>query len=792
MAGSTKRSIEAGKGHVTLATEDSALQKGLADAKRRFEVWGKDIAKVGAVIAGMAAVITAPFLGGLSVLSNWAGEVKTAMRETGLGFEQVQMLADGLKVGLDELTPVMGKLSSFLHQAANGSHEANAALAELGLTISDLGNMNEEDRLLAIADAISKVGDANKRIALQREIFGRSGMNLNLEGGREGMRARRERAEELRGTQTPADFQAAKDYNRAVSEMKTASEGLWLSLGSVAAPIMREIIANVTEGIVIVRQWVNENRSLLTTLFRIGLIVGAAGSALLALAGGLAGAAVAVGYLASILAFLGGLLPALWGWYVWSDKIKYSVLGIVGAFRLFGVEVRQIWEPLGVLDDLFDSLVSTITEFASTAWDWIKESPLGEFATNAVDWFAKLWNSIEETWDSLVQFSNESGLTDILVMVGKIWLGFVAVNAVLLALGGYLAYVIAKFLTDTTALRALDWADGLKATFQAAKELLAFIFGPLIRIGESVSGSIGSMGSAIGRLGSYFSTAASEIASSFGEAWEVTRRGFGELFSSLISTAGAAWEGIKNAFAVGDWETLWAILKTAALLAWYQILDFVAPIWSAWKTALMDAFDVAWGALKTGFIILWGEVKAVAFETFAAIAREAAGLAHDLGLDRIRNSLEDQAHHMEVEASNARRDASLDAEIAAEKAERERRDRQMIADLEREMGGAAANPEIAALQEEFEGLNNYAAYQAYLNQSESIAPNAPGAGGDLGGRISATVSGTYFAAAVRGWLGSAGGVSPQERMQETLNQANLIAQQSLRELVRIQGAGVRN
>ena len=72
--------LKAGEGVVTL-TLDNQLKSGLDSAKGMFESWGKGVMALGASVAAAGAVVTAPFLQGLSVFSAWRSSVRTGMRD---------------------------------------------------------------------------------------------------------------------------------------------------------------------------------------------------------------------------------------------------------------------------------------------------------------------------------------------------------------------------------------------------------------------------------------------------------------------------------------------------------------------------------------------------------------------------------------------------------------------------------------------------------------------------------------------------------------------------------------
>lgn len=270
---SSAKSIELGRGHVTLGTNDAPLKSGLESAKALFQSWGKQIGILGASVAAVGASISAPFLYGLNTFASWGAEVRSTIRETGIDFERLDLILDGTRVSAEELVPAVAKMSEFLDAAAHGSTVANATLSELNLTIADLMGMTQGERLLAFAEAISRIGDAGTRIARQRDVFGRGGLALNLAGGRQGIQARADRMDVVEGVRTQADLAAANAYNAAFKEMRTAISAFWYTVGAAAAPAMAAIYRVMTEIVIPIRRWVEEHRTLASTIFHIGLVL---------------------------------------------------------------------------------------------------------------------------------------------------------------------------------------------------------------------------------------------------------------------------------------------------------------------------------------------------------------------------------------------------------------------------------------------------------------------------------------------------------------------------------------
>lgn len=263
----SKSSIEAGRGHVSLSVDSTALERGLQMAQVKMQSFGKGIAIAGVGIAAAGSAIVAPFMAGLAVFTSWGSEMREAMRDTGISFQELDDLMDGLNVGAEELVPAVAKMSAVLTDAASGSVSANNSLRELGLTIGELSSLSQGERVQRIAEALGNVADESKRISLQRDIFGRGGLALNVSGGAAGMQERRERRDYLEGTPSSGDMALAASTGKLFKEMNLAIAAIWREIGAAAAPVMKQFYTFVIDIVVRVRKWVEENRALLTTIF---------------------------------------------------------------------------------------------------------------------------------------------------------------------------------------------------------------------------------------------------------------------------------------------------------------------------------------------------------------------------------------------------------------------------------------------------------------------------------------------------------------------------------------------
>ncbi len=618
-------SIEAGKGHVTLGVNDANLRTGLAAAQSVFSDFAKGAAVSVAAIGAAGASIMAPFMRGLSVFADWGKEMSSAMRETGIGFGQLDELMDGLRVGADELVPATAKMSAFLNAAASGSAEANAAITQLGLNFSELAMMSQGDRMMRFADALSRVGDAAQRIALTREIFGKGGLSLNLQGGAEGIRARAARADVVEGVRTEADLELARAYNRAIGEMNLATKGFWATIGSIAAGPLTEIYKGTVEYIIAARQWVEQNKEMLTVALKVGMGLVGVSMAFGFVASAAFGAAFVLGKVVAVAMAVGGAFFWIPNLVIASDVLKYSLLGVTGVLRLFGVEIRSLWEPLAVVDEMFDSIVVTVTELNGIAWAWVQTSPITQAIVGLAGIAAGVW-AVHFAFNVLmVQMGGWAVLTaaysvgaSIAMLAWKVVM--LGVNAVVALFNFNLAatnFIVGLFTAGTGGMSVgLLLAKVSAWLFNAALTAMNALLAPgvliaaaatfgMIAVSLTVLGAAGY--AAFGAAQALFSVL-STMPTSTGPIAAITAmfREWGTIIREVYTALG------------DDTQAAMTIMQGGFALAVSQIRDLWPPLWRF----IQRGFDAVWDLMADTFKLKFLQAIAEAQRAFREMALE--------------------------------------------------------------------------------------------------------------------------------------------------------------------------
>ena len=101
-----------------------------------------------------------------------------------MGFGQAVAANGG---SIDAANQGIGRFAQFISKAAEGNREAQDTFKNLGISLSDLGNLSEEDLLRKTVEGLAQTGDNATRTAKSVEIFGKSFATVDLRGVNDGL-----------------------------------------------------------------------------------------------------------------------------------------------------------------------------------------------------------------------------------------------------------------------------------------------------------------------------------------------------------------------------------------------------------------------------------------------------------------------------------------------------------------------------------------------------------------------------------------------------------------------------
>ena len=230
------------------------------------------------------------------------------------------------------------------------------ALRKLQQSGKVLAGTTATQSLIAYADQIASIQDPSKRAEMAIKLFGKSGVMLlpMLANGSQGLQDMADQAADLGLIMSSDDAAAADTFGDAIDNLMMSIGGIQNRIGATLAPMLTDLVNRVTDVVITVSDFINENRELVVTLAQ--------------------WAAVGAGVLAGVAA-LGGAGLILSGIFT----------GLGGVFAL-------VVSPLGMLSVAILGATSAMVYFSGVGTSLL--SYLGDQWTALLDWILPVIDSI--------------------------------------------------------------------------------------------------------------------------------------------------------------------------------------------------------------------------------------------------------------------------------------------------------------------------------------------------------------------------------------------------------------
>lgn len=242
------------------------LAKGFDETGARSERFGKVLKGSGVAVATMATAIAAATATAAAFASEWsaaADEVAKTAKKLDVPVMQLQRLrfaAERSGVSADSLTGALKDMNKLLAEArANEDHPFAKVADAIGLSLERLAAMQPEQRLGAIADALTNVSDANLRARAALAFFGEeAGMHLApllMEGSR-GIQALGDEAQRLGKVFDEGAAAAAERLQDQLTNMRARASSVSVELATVLVPAASDVLEKFGD-------WVDKNDDLI-------------------------------------------------------------------------------------------------------------------------------------------------------------------------------------------------------------------------------------------------------------------------------------------------------------------------------------------------------------------------------------------------------------------------------------------------------------------------------------------------------------------------------------------------
>lgn len=504
MAASAK-GIKAGRAFVEIGTDNSKLTKGLRQAQQKLQTWGAGIAKIGGAMFAGGAAVMAPLMAAVNSFTSKGDAMAKMADRTGASVEALSGLghaAEQSGASLEDVEKSIRKMQQNLVDAANGSKTATDALNALGLSAADLEGLSPDEQFKAIAEKISQIEDPAQRTAAALDIFGKSGANLMplLRTGADGINELIQEAEDLGYIISTEDAQAAAKLGDVLANLWKSVQAGVFAIGASLAPLLTDMAERMMTIGTAALKWVQDNRELVVTIFKVAAGVMAAGAAITAIGIAFIGAGAAIGGVIAVGAVVATIFKAIAA----AVLFVLSPVGLV-VTALVGLGAWFLYSS-GLGRKALDWLMAKFGELwkaVKPAFDAIKNAmKAGEFKKAA----EVLWTGINLVWTAGVakletmwlQFKNS--FLDIWDTVAsalaKTWINLVAVldgiwNSFVNAIGPSIISAVASALRMAVKLReAFDPTFGKNEALAANMAIFGAEAAATVEVKKDRSGEI--------------------------------------------------------------------------------------------------------------------------------------------------------------------------------------------------------------------------------------------------------------------------------------------------------------
>ncbi|NBB84207.1 MAG: hypothetical protein GVY28_12485, partial [Alphaproteobacteria bacterium] len=354
------RSIRAGRASVQLYADNSELIRGLRRARRRLTAFGSEISRLGRQFAAVGAAAGAGLGAAAAVFAKTGDDLDKLSTRTGVSVEslsQLEFAAERTGSSLGELGQAIQRMNRRLGRitAGQGSSTEVNALEALGLSAERLEQLNPEQRLLALADAIANYGDQAEAAGLAQRAFGTQIDRILplLLQGRDGIRALTEQADQLGGTISDEDVAAAAELSDAFGTLAFVAKRLAVQVGAALGPALTSILDEITTLATRVRDWVDANRGLALAVAGVTAAVTAGGVALAGFGVAVTAIGAGLGALATVASTAAAAIAAI----VSPVGLVITAIGAAGGAVLAFTDAGGA--ALRFLGDTFGGLLDT-------------------------------------------------------------------------------------------------------------------------------------------------------------------------------------------------------------------------------------------------------------------------------------------------------------------------------------------------------------------------------------------------------------------------------------------------
>src|SRR3990167_180653 len=157
----SRASIEMGRGHVSLATDQSALERGLAAAKQKFQAWGRGIAAAGTAMMGAGLAIEAllaPAIGVFATYEQSLADLRAAANPTAEQFARLRAQIEQVSTTTGTSLPEVTQAYSELLKAGVSLDSVLGGVGRSAIQFARVSGMAMAETSVILVDALNVFG----------------------------------------------------------------------------------------------------------------------------------------------------------------------------------------------------------------------------------------------------------------------------------------------------------------------------------------------------------------------------------------------------------------------------------------------------------------------------------------------------------------------------------------------------------------------------------------------------------------------------------------------------------
>lgn len=334
-----QREISATEGKLKNLEEQAKKANGVLTEKQAV----KNLQDIGTAAAIASAAVVGATIGSAIAAGEFADEVNTLAKQTGLSIEEIQKFkfaSDRIDVSMETLTGSMVKLTRNMSSARDGNKTTSEAFDKLGVSVVNVdGSLRDNNDVFQESiKALGEVENATERDAIAMALFGKSAQDLNplILGGADALKSMGEEAEAAGLIMSQDTLDKANQFADGMDELKVVSQGIFLNIGVEATQFLLPALTDLLTFLKELPIWIEKNEWWLTI---VGIAMATLVTALIAYNVHAAWGAIstwalttATGAFAATMAFL-------------TSPITLVILGI-GALIAVGVLLWKNWDSI--------------------------------------------------------------------------------------------------------------------------------------------------------------------------------------------------------------------------------------------------------------------------------------------------------------------------------------------------------------------------------------------------------------------------------------------------------------